>query len=192
MRMRKAAARIAAGLVVAGGMLGGLAAAGPALGGEFRLTSTDMAEGAALTQKQVFNGFGCSGQNISPQLSWSGAPAGTKSFVVTAYDPDAPTGSGWWHWVVYNIPADATGLPANAAEGRGLPAGAVQARNDFGTAGFGGACPPPGEVHRYEFRVFALGVERLDVDPAASPALIGFMTRANALGVARLTAVYTR
>lgn len=166
--------------------------AAPVLAADFHLTSPDIAEGQPLTQKQVFNSFGCSGQNISPALNWENAPAGTKSFVVTAYDPDAPTGSGWWHWVVFNIPANTSGLPESAGSGRGLPQGAVQGRTDFGTPGFGGACPPPGEMHRYEFRVFALGVDKLDLDATASPAMVGFMTSANSLAEAKLTTVFTR
>jgi len=158
----------------------------------FTLSSTDIAEGHALTTTQVFNSFGCTGENISPELSWSDAPEGTKSFVVTAYDPDAPTGSGWWHWVVYNIPADVTSLPSNAGSGQNLPEGSVQGTTDFGAEAYGGACPPPGEAHRYEFRVFALGVEKLDLGDTASPALVGFMTKANALSEAKITAVYTR
>jgi len=112
----------------------------------FTLMSPTIKPGSTLTDAQVFKGFGCEGKNISPALKWSGAPAGTKSYAVTVYDPDAPTGSGWWHWVVYNIPATATELPegAGAPDGKGpLPAGAVQGRTDFGSAGFGGACPPP-------------------------------------------------
>lgn len=123
-------------------VLFGLAAATHAAG--FVLSSPSIKPGSMLTDAQVFKGFGCEGRNISPALKWSGAPSGTKSYAVTVYDPDAPTGSGWWHWVVYNIPASASELPegAGAADGKGLPAGAVQGRTDFGSAAFGGACPP--------------------------------------------------
>jgi Raf kinase inhibitor-like YbhB/YbcL family protein len=120
-----------------------IALAQPALAAKFTLSSADIKPGATLSDRQVFNGFGCQGQNISPQLSWTNAPAGTKSFVVTAYDPDAPTGSGFWHWVVYNIPADTHELAAGSGGEKGtLPAGTVQGRTDFGKTGFGGACPP--------------------------------------------------
>jgi len=108
--------------------------------------------------------MGCNGQNISPALNWSNAPAGTKSFAVTAYDPDAPTGSGWWHWVMYNIPADATGLVAGAGNGRNAPRGSQEGRTDFGSKGYGGPCPPAGDKpHHYHFTVFALKVDKLDV-----------------------------
>lgn len=159
----------------------------------FTLTSTDIAEGQTLDNKFVLNGFGCDGANISPALAWSNAPEGTKSFVVTAYDPDAPTGSGWWHWVAFDIPAYVNSLAQGAgSEGGDMPAGAVQSRTDFGSTGFGGACPPPGEVHRYEFKVHALGVESLGLDEAASAALVGFLTGANSLGSAGISAIYTR
>ncbi len=167
----------------------------PALAaGKFTLKSADVKPGAMLTDQQVFDGFGCSGANVSPELSWAGAPKGTKSFVVTVYDPDAPTGSGWWHWVVYDIPATATGLPQGAGSGKAqLPAGAMQGRTDFGTPGFGGACPPAGDkAHRYVFTIHALKVEKLDVPADASPALIGFMTKASSLGSATFTAKYAR
>jgi Raf kinase inhibitor-like YbhB/YbcL family protein len=164
-----------------------------AAAGKLTLVSADVKNGGTLAEAQVFNGFGCSGPNVSPQLAWKGAPEGTKSFVVTVYDPDAPTGSGWWHWVVYDIPADATGLASGAGSGTGsLPAGAQQGRTDFGAPGYGGPCPPPGKPHRYVFTVFALKVEKLEVPADASPALVGFMTRANALESATLTARYGR
>ena len=159
--------------------------------GSFKLTSTDMAEGKMLASAQVSNVFGCSGGNVSPELSWSGAPAGAKSFVVTAYDPDAPTGSGFWHWVMFNIPATATKLDTGVKLDA-LPAGAIQARSDYGTPGFGGACPPPGKPHRYIFTVYALKVEKLDLDASATPAVVGFMTMANSIGKATLTAKYGR
>jgi Raf kinase inhibitor-like YbhB/YbcL family protein len=162
--------------------------------GKFTLKSADVKPNATLTEQTVFNGFGCSGANVSPQLSWENAPKEAKSFVVTVYDPDAPTGSGWWHWVVYNIPGTATGLAQGAGSGTAaLPEGAVQGKTDFGPPGFGGACPPPGDKpHRYIFTAWALKVEKLELGPDASPAMVGFMTRANALGSATFTATYAR
>lgn len=159
----------------------------------FALASPELKPGQTLPPAQVFSGFGCEGGNLSPALAWHDAPAGTKSFAVTVYDPDAPTGSGWWHWVVYDIPADAAGLPAGAVVKAPLPAGAKQARNDYGSRDFGGACPPPGDKpHRYIFTVFALKVDKLEVPEDASPALVGFMLNANRLGKASFTARYGR
>jgi Raf kinase inhibitor-like YbhB/YbcL family protein len=160
---------------------------------EFALTSPNLASGK-LSEQQVFNSFGCSGQNISPALRWSGAPAGTKSFAITAYDPDAPTGSGWWHWVVYNLPANITALPEGAgAEGsKLLPKGAAMGPTDFGTKAYGGACPPPGKPHRYIFTVHALKVEKIDVPANATAAFIGFNLNANRIGQASITATYGR
>jgi Raf kinase inhibitor-like YbhB/YbcL family protein len=170
-----------------------LALAQPALAaGKFTLRSADLKPGGKLPEQSVFNGMGCSGGNESPQLSWSDAPAGTRSYVITAYDPDAPTGSGWWHWVVYDVPASARELPHGAGSGAGLPQGAVQGRTDFGAPGYGGACPPPGKPHRYVFTVYALKVDRLEVPADASPAFVGFMTHASALGSAKLTVTYGR
>lgn len=173
-----------------------LALAAPAVhAAAFTLSSPTIKPNSTLTDAQVFNDFGCKGQNISPALQWKGAPAGTKSFAVTVYDPDAPTGSGWWHWVVYNIPAAATGLPegAGAVDGKGLPAGSVQGRTDFGAPGFGGACPPQGDKpHRYIFTVHALKTDKLDLPADASPAMVGFMIHANRLGQAQFTAKYGR
>jgi Raf kinase inhibitor-like YbhB/YbcL family protein len=159
---------------------------------DFRLNSASMEEAARLGPAQVYKGFGCDGANVSPQLSWSGAPSGTRSFAVTAYDPDAPTGSGWWHWNVINIPASQTELGAGASGTDALPKGAVELRNDFGQTGFGGACPPPGPVHHYVFTVHALSVARIDVPKDASNALAGFMIGGATLATARLTAVYGR
>lgn len=157
----------------------------------FQLTSKDIKDGARLPEAQVLNGMGYSGGNTSPHLAWTSAPAETKSFVVTCYDPDAPTGSGWWHWVVANIPANVTELPTGAGGGKGsLPSGALQTRTDFGGAGYGGAAPPPGPAHRYIFTVHALKVEKLDLDADASPALVGFMVHMNTLGKAEMVTVY--
>ena len=171
-----------------------LGAASVAQAAGFTLSSPTIKPGSTLTKAQVFNGFGCTGDNISPELKWSGAPAGTKSFAVTVYDPDAPTGSGWWHWVVINIPGDATGLAEGAGSAVGkLPAGSMQARTDFGSAGFGGACPPQGDKpHRYIFTVYALKTDKLDVPADATAALVGFMINANKLGSATFTAKYGR
>jgi Raf kinase inhibitor-like YbhB/YbcL family protein len=162
--------------------------------GKFTLTSPDIAAGKTIAAAQVFNGFGCSGANISPALSWSNAPAGAQSFALLVHDPDAPTGSGWWHWVVYNIPAGTSSLPAGAGDPQKklLPAGAVQGRTDFGTAGYGGPCPPPGKPHRYYFRLYALKVAKLDVPADATAALIGFSVNAATLGKAELMGLYGR
>lgn len=156
----------------------------------FRLTSNDFKEGSRLPEAQVFNGMGYSGGNRSPHLAWEGAPEGTKSFVVTCYDPDAPTGSGWWHWVVINLPAGTKELPAGAGSGGQLPHGAVQTRTDFGAPGYGGAAPPPGPDHHYIFTVHALKTDKLDLDPQSSAALVGYMIHMNSLGKATLTALY--
>lgn len=159
---------------------------------DFKLSSTSIAEGAQLAPSFVFAGFGCEGGNQSPQLSWSGAPEGTKSFAITAYDPDAPTGSGWWHWNVVNIPASADSVELGASGNGKLPAGAVEITNDYGAAGFGGACPPPGEVHRYVFTVHALSTDRLELPEQPSNALAGFMIGVSTIQSARITAVYSR
>jgi Raf kinase inhibitor-like YbhB/YbcL family protein len=161
----------------------------------FRVTSSDMREGDSLATSQQFNGFGCRGGNVSPQLTWEHAPTGTRSFAVTAYDPDAPSGSGWWHWTVVNIPPTVSSLATGAGDKNNakLPAGAVQGRNDFGYAGFGGACPPPGDKpHRYHFTVWALNTATLPIDAQASGALVGFMLRSHAIASAQLTAMSGR
>ncbi|MBV6417001.1 MAG: hypothetical protein CMLOHMNK_01626 [Steroidobacteraceae bacterium] len=173
-------------------------AAGTALAGgssAFSITSSAFGQGGTLGNEQVFNGFDCRGGNISPALAWKNAPPGTKSFALMVHDPDAPTGSGWWHWIVYDIPATSQSLPAGAgaADGRQLPTGAIQGRNDYGTVGYGGACPPKGDKpHRYFFRLFALEVAKLDVPADATAALIGFAVNANTIAVAEIQAFYGR
>jgi hypothetical protein len=161
----------------------------------FRLVSPDLVPGQAIGAAQVFNGFGCTGGNVSPSLSWRNPPAGTKSFALMVYDPDAPTGSGWWHWVVWNLPANLQSLPARAGDpaAKLLPAGVMQGNTDFGAPGYGGPCPPPGDKpHRYFFRLHALKVEKLDLPPASTAAFVGFNVNANTLGVAELMATYGR
>jgi hypothetical protein len=161
--------------------------------GEFHLDSKEIKTGTPLTQTYLFNGFGCEGENRSPSLVWSGAPQGTKSFAITAFDPDAPTGSGWWHWTVVNIPVDVNALSTDAGNQNGskLPAGAVHGRNDFGYSGFGGACPPKGDKpHRYHFKVWALKTDHLPIDSNSSGALVGFMLNANKLATAEIVPVY--
>jgi Raf kinase inhibitor-like YbhB/YbcL family protein len=159
----------------------------------FGLESPSVKANGMLSDAQVYNGMGCNGMNASPALSWHDAPGGTRSYAVTVYDPDAPTGSGWWHWVLYNIPASVTALPEHAgdASGKLLPVGAVQGRTDFGTTGFGGACPPAGDKpHRYFFTVYALKIEKIDVPPDATAALVGFMLHANELAKTSIIARY--
>jgi Raf kinase inhibitor-like YbhB/YbcL family protein len=159
----------------------------------FRVTAPDLTSKGRIAQEHAFNGMGCTGQNVSPALTWSGAPAGTKSFAVTAYDPDAPTGSGWWHWVMYNIPADATGLQAGAGNGRNAPRGSQQGNTDFGSKGYGGPCPPQGDKpHHYHFTVYALKTDKLDVPGNATAAMIGYNINANKLASARITGLYAR
>jgi Raf kinase inhibitor-like YbhB/YbcL family protein len=143
----------------------------------------------------VFDGFGCAGGNISPALSWSGAPPETKSFALTCYDPDAPTGSGFWHWVVFNIPANVTRLPRGAGDPQSpaAPKGAVQSRTDYGVAGYGGPCPPPGDKpHRYQFAIFAVDVAKLDAEEQSSAAVVGFNLHFHTLAKATLTGLYGR
>lgn len=154
----------------------------------FKLESASFADGDTLPDLHV-KAMG----DTSPHLRWSGAPAGTRSFAITCFDPDAPTGSGFWHWTVANIPADVTELPAGAGHrsGHDLPPGAVQGRTDYGYAGFGGAAPPPGHgPHRYVFTVFAVDTDPLDVGPDDSGAVFGFNLHFHTLAKASITATY--
>jgi Raf kinase inhibitor-like YbhB/YbcL family protein len=161
----------------------------------FKLTSPDLQQGKKLNMEHVYNSFGCTGKNISPALKWEGAPKNTKSFAVTVYDPDAPTGSGWWHWVIFNIPANVTELPQNAGDpksGSG-PAGSIQSRTDYGTPGYGGACPPKGDTpHRYQFTVYALDIDKLPLDADVSPAMVGFNLHQHTLATAVIMVKFSR
>ena len=161
------------------------------------LTSESFNDGDYLANDHILSeayGFGCAGGNLSPQLSWSGAPEGTKSFALTCFDPDAPTGSGFWHWVVVNIPADVTSLALGAGSGDGsMPDGALQTRTDFGAPGYGGPCPPEGDhPHRYLFTLHAVGVEGLPVEADTSAAVVGFMLNFNTLAKAALMGLCKR
>ena len=163
--------------------------------GGFMATSPDLEAKKGIPEKYVFNSFGCEGENVSPAVIWRDAPTNAKSFALTVYDPDAPTGSGWWHWLVINIPADMHGLQQGAGDpaARKVPKGVVQTRTDFGKPGWGGPCPPRGDrPHRYIFTVHALKVDRLDVPEDASGALVGYMIHANQIGKASFTAHYGR
>jgi Raf kinase inhibitor-like YbhB/YbcL family protein len=166
-----------------------------AAGDKFKLTSPDVKPRATIDNKYVFKTGGCKGDNVSPALSWSGAPEGTKSFVLTVYDPDAPTGSGFWHWVVVNIPAGVTELKLDAGNPKAglLPTGALQTRTDFGAPGYGGPCPPEGHgPHRYVFTLFAVKQETLPVAADTSAAIVGFQLHFNTIEKVSLTGVFKR
>jgi len=172
------------------GMLPGVGSAA-----DFRLTSPTIKHKGTIGNEHVFNGFGCSGGNVSPELRWERAPKETKSFGVTVYDPDAPTGSGWWHWVIFNIPPSVTTLPAGAGkpDSTAAPQGSVQSMTDFGQPGFGGPCPPQGDKpHRYIFTVFALKLDQLPLKPDASGAMVGYYLNQNTIRKASFTGLYGR
>ncbi|MEI6756475.1 MAG: YbhB/YbcL family Raf kinase inhibitor-like protein [Chlorobium sp.] len=174
-------------------LLYGTLGIGSAEAAEFTLKSS--AFGGQLTDTQVYSGFGCSGKNISPSLSWTSAPQGTKSFAVTVYDPDAPSGSGWWHWLIFNIPVAISELKTDAGNPQKMlaPQGSVQSVTDYGKPGFGGACPPKGDKpHRYIFTLYALDVEKIEADERANPPLVGFMLNQHAIAKASIIAYYGR
>ena len=159
------------------------------------VTSDDLSEGERMPYAQLADSMGMTGGNLSPQLAWSMVPDGTASFAVTCFDPDAPTGSGFWHWVLFDIPASVHELEQGAGSGSmdGLPGEAKHARNDAGFAGYMGAAPPPGHGdHRYVFAVHALGIPTLGLDETASPAYVGFNLTFNTLARGLLTVEYGR
>lgn len=158
------------------------------------VSSASFGNDKKFADKYVADVFGCSGQNVSPQIAWKDAPEGTKSFAITMYDPDAPTGSGFWHWLVYNIPPTAMELPEGAGSGGGaLPDGAVQGRNDAGMHAYMGPCPPEGDpAHRYEITVFAVDVDALPPDQIPSAAVLGFNLHFHTLDKASMTYTYGR
>lgn len=167
----------------------------PALSDGFTLSIPSIKPNGWLSVDQVFNGFGCEGTNRSPRLGWRNPPVGTKSFAITVYDPDATTGSGWWHWVVINIPSTTSMLHESAGNPtlRLLPSAARQVPTDFGQPGFGGACPPVGDrPHKYIFTVYALNTEKIDLPNNATAAFAGFMINAHLIDKVSVTAIYGR
>jgi len=163
----------------------------------FRVTSDSFKDGDYLPNDFILSsdfGFGCAGGNKSPHLKWSGAPGGAKSFAITCYDPDAPTGSGFWHWLVVNIPPNVIELVAGAGSAGGkLPSGALQTRTDFGKPGYGGPCPPEGDhPHRYLFSVFAVAKDKIDVSADTSAAVVGFNLHFATLAKAEIMGLFKR
>ncbi len=159
----------------------------------FTLSSNDL--GGEATVNEEFNGFGCTGENQSPQLSWKNAPEGTKSFAVTMYDPDAPTGSGWWHWVVFDIPSNTNELVSGAGNIKLnlTPEGTVQSITDYGANGYGGPCPPEGHgLHQYIITVYALKTDKLGLNESTNPAVVGYYLWNNTLAKASIVTYYKR
>lgn len=156
----------------------------------FTVVSNDIADGQTIGQDFVY-----AGKNLSPHLRWEGFPSDAQSFAVTCFDPDAPTGSGFWHWVLFDIPASVTELSKGAASAamKGLPSGAIHARNDYGTKDYGGSAPPKGDpAHRYVFTVHAVDVASLGLDDSASPAYVGFNLRFHDLGRGQVIGLYAQ
>lgn len=162
----------------------------PALA-DMTLTLPGLKDGS-FTDDQVLSGFGCEGMNLSPEVAWSGAPPETGSFILTAHDPDAPTGSGFWHWSAFNIPASVSHLDEAASGGGTMPPGAVQARNDFSHNQYDGACPPEGSTHRYVFTIYAMPMATLPLDAGASGAMVGYFANTGSLARASVTVPYGR
>jgi Raf kinase inhibitor-like YbhB/YbcL family protein len=162
----------------------------------FTVTSTDIRDGETIPAAHRSGIFGAGGSDISPQLAWSGFPEGTRGFVVTCYDPDAPTAAGFWHWAVYGIPASVTELPTGAGspDGAGLPEGAVQLRNDASLKQYLGAAPPDGHgPHRYFFVVHAADTDSLEmVNEDSTPAFLGFILSGHTLGRGTIVAIFER
>jgi Raf kinase inhibitor-like YbhB/YbcL family protein len=159
----------------------------------FTLRSNDLGGQSTITEE--FNGFGCTGKNQSPQLSWANAPEGTKSFAITMYDPDAPTGSGFWHWVVFDISTNTNELVANAGNItlNLMPKEAIQSITSFGAKGYGGPCPPEGHgLHQFIYTVYALKTDKLGLDVNTNPELVGYYLWMNTLAKASIVSYYER
>ena len=155
--------------------------------GKFTIASNDVKGGATISEDYVYNQMGCTGKNKSPELHWTNAPAETKSFAVTVYDPDAPTGSGFWHWIAYNIANTKTSLPTGVQASAG---GFSEISSDFGAAPYGGPCPPTGKPHKYVFTVHALKVEKLELPAGATNAIARFMIEGSTIAKAQFAAKY--
>ncbi len=159
----------------------------------FTLSSKDLGGNATVTEE--FDGFGCTGKNQSPALEWSNVPEGTKSFAITMYDPDAPTGSGWWHWVVFDIPANIDHIVTDAGrvEKNLMPKEAIQSITNYGITGYGGPCPPEGHgIHQYTITVHALKVDKLGLDANTNPAIVGYYIWNNTIEKASIVTYYKR
>jgi len=163
---------------------------------QMSVTSAEITDGDVGKKEQEANVFGCKGGNISPSLQWTGAPSDAKSFAITLFDPDAPTGSGFWHWAVFNIPVGTTSLPKDAGNVKKklMPKGAIQIRNDYGFDGYGGMCPPEGDnPHHYTLTVYAVDVAKLPgPDKKSSAAVIGFNLHFHGKSKAELHWTYSR
>jgi len=159
----------------------------------FTLASADLTPGDRVGLRQVYDRDGCRGRNVSPVLAWKHPPAGTRSFALLMFDSDAP-GGGWWHWLVFDIPAGIRSLPSGAGDPAAhlMPRGTVQSRNDFGSLGYGGPCPPPGPPHHYHLTLYALKVTRLALSPNAPPGKVESRVRAAAIAKAQITVLYGR
>lgn len=165
----------------------------PVFAGGFELTSPQLKNGEVVPNEQVFNAFGCSGLNLSPELNWTNPPEGTKSLALTVFDPDAPTGSGWWHWTVFNIPATARKLSKGETFKSSKLKGAIEGRTDFGKTGYGGPCPPEGDKpHRYIFTLYAIKDSKLKLTSDSSGAMVGFTLNAKMIEKTSFTAKYGR
>jgi hypothetical protein len=181
----------------AAGLMAGTLGTQAARAQSLTVTSDDIKEGGVASMEMVANTFGCTGGNVSPSLKWSGAPEGTKSYAINLYDPDAPTGSGFWHWVVFNIPVSTTSLPKNAGDvaKKLTPQGAIQSRTDFGVPGYGGMCPPQGDKpHHYKLTVYAVDEDKLQFakDANAPAAVVGFELHFHSKAKGELNWTYSR
>ena len=154
----------------------------------FKLTSDELINNSALPNAQVYNGYGCNGENMSPQLSWKNSPTNTKSFAIICHDPDAPRQNGWYHWLVINIPNSVTSIKKN-----GKIDGSLETVTDFGAPGFGGACPPVGHgVHRYNFTVYALDIEKLNLQQDAKPKTVEDEIMKHVIAKSTITGLFER
>ncbi|HEY1720590.1 MAG TPA: YbhB/YbcL family Raf kinase inhibitor-like protein [Magnetospirillaceae bacterium] len=168
----------------------GLFGSGVANAADFSVSSGEIKSHHKISDEQVAGIFGCKGGDVSPSLTWKDAPANTKSFAIMIYDPDAPTGSGFWHWVAFNIPATTTSI-AKGASGKSMPAGTIESRTDFGVPGYHGPCPPPGPAHHYHVRVFAVDIPAIEgADANTSAAVIGFNLHFHTLAKAEIVGMY--